>query len=467
MTHPRSAFGASPSRGRRQRPGRAGSAAAAWRQRLTPLALALLCAALPPAAWSQAAAPVGPTFQSLALDQAESLTMLLGRVLPRDPQVRVAQSLMEAAEQRRLQARSRLGPTFSINATRGKEQDYEFGVLIDRDTERVEGSMRWNLLNYGSDAAEFSGASRDLNAAAEELRRAREEVAERVAEAYAEVLRVEALLPRSTARLDSVRRLVQQVQRQADEGKVSPADAQQAEASLLDAEMVDAQLRSDLDAARRRLSALIGDEPRPVLPLNLPPAPDSLALATPRPGVVVAASERAQGARLRVVPTQSLLAPRIDLEYRKKISDRTTPQNTTELQYGTFLTARWDFPVGGENFARRSEAERRAEAVEAEAERVLQGVRSELVALGPIIDNAQRMVVQLDRQIEQYDRLVKAAELQFEAGRRSLPQLVALHDSRYNAEQRRSDQAHRLLTSQLRQLSLSGGLLPALGLPGD
>ena len=30
MTHPRSAFGASPSRGRRQRPGKAGSAAAAW-----------------------------------------------------------------------------------------------------------------------------------------------------------------------------------------------------------------------------------------------------------------------------------------------------------------------------------------------------------------------------------------------------------------------------------------------------
>jgi outer membrane protein TolC len=77
------------------------------------------------------------------------------------------------------------------------------------------------------------------------------------------------------------------------------------------------------------------------------------------------------------------------------------------------------------------------------------------------------MVAQLDRQVEQYNALVKAAELQFEAGRRSLPQLVALHDSRYNAEQRRSDQAHRLLTSQLRQLSLSGGLLPALGLPGE
>ena len=30
MTHPRSAFGASPSRGRRQRPGEAGFAATAW-----------------------------------------------------------------------------------------------------------------------------------------------------------------------------------------------------------------------------------------------------------------------------------------------------------------------------------------------------------------------------------------------------------------------------------------------------
>jgi len=42
MNHPRSAFGASPSRGRRLRTGRAGSAAAAWWRPLPCLALALL-----------------------------------------------------------------------------------------------------------------------------------------------------------------------------------------------------------------------------------------------------------------------------------------------------------------------------------------------------------------------------------------------------------------------------------------
>ena len=40
--------------------------------------------------------------------------------------------------------------------------------------------------------------------------------------------------------------------------------------------------------------------------------------------------------------------------------------------------------------------------------------------LSALLSEKQR---ELDRQIEQYNRLVKSAELQFEAGRRSLPQL--------------------------------------------
>lgn len=129
------------------------------------------------------------------------------------------------------------------------------------------------------------------------------------------------------------------------------------------------------------------------------------------------------------------------------------------------LTGRWEFPVFGENLARRAEGERRAEAVEAEAERVLQGVVAERQTLPPRIANAERAVAQLTRQIEQYAALLRAGELQFDAGRRSLSQLVQLHDSRYLAEQRRADQAARLLAAQLRQLALQGSLLQALGQP--
>jgi outer membrane protein TolC len=396
--------------------------------------------------------------------QAESLPALLARVLPDDPQVRVAQALLQATEERRLQARSRLGPVVGVSTNYGQSEDIEFGVPIDRVVDRAEATLRWNLLNYGNDQAELKGATRDIVAASAEVRRAREEATERIAGAYAELLRAESLLPRAVDRLAAVRRLVQQVQRQNEAGKASEADMQQAQASLLDAEIAQEQLASEVDSARQRLATLVGGEVRPVTPVALPPP---TAVEAPRPAVVAAAQERAVAARERVRPLPSLRVPRIDLEMRHALSDRTTPQNTTETQNAWLVTARWDFPVGGEAQARRAEGERRAEAVQAEADRVLNGVQAELLSLGPRIAQGKRAVAQLANQVERYDMLVRAGELQFEAGRRTLAQLVQLHESRFNAEQRLADQASRLLVARMRQLALTGELLPALEQPAD
>jgi hypothetical protein len=66
--------------------------------------------------------------------------------------------------------------------------------------------------------------------------------------------------------------------------------------------------------------------------------------------------------------------------------------------------------------------------------------------------------------VQQYEQLVRAGELQFDAGRRSLQQLITLRDSRWGVEQRLADQTHRLLGDRMRQLALTGRLLPALGL---
>jgi len=59
---------------------------------------------------------------------------------------------------------------------------------------------------------------------------------------------------------------------------------------------------------------------------------------------------------------------------------------------------------------------------------------------------------------------VRAGELQFDAGRRSLQQLIQLRDSRQAIAQRHADQVHRLLAARMRQAALTGNLLPALGL---
>lgn len=426
------------------------------------MACAMLLGSHPGASQAQTSA-AAPAPSVPVAGQAQSLNALLTRMLPADPQVRVARALYQATEQRRLQARSRLGPTMGLSANHGQSKEVEFGRALDRRTERVELSLRWNLYNNGNDKAEFDGATRDVDAAGQDLRRAREEAAERIAIAYAELQRLDELLPRSAQRMDAVQGLAKQVQRQTELGKTSEADSQQAQASLLDAEIVHEQLLADRDGAALRLAALVGEPVTPALPVLLAAPATATALAAPTPGQVAAAQLRAEAAQLRVRPLWSVYTPRIDVEYSQPLSDRTNPSLTTERQRGWLLTARWDFPVGGESLARRSEGQFRAAAAQAESDRVLGTVQSELVTLAPRLASAARSVVQLDRQILQYGGLVRAGELQFEAGRRSLGQLIALHDNRFNAEQRRADQAGRLLAAQLRQLALSGGLLQALG----
>ncbi|MEK8049517.1 TolC family protein [Ideonella sp. DXS22W] len=427
------------------------------------IALAIALAGVAPGVRAQAAAPAAPL---AATPPAESLAAMVARVLSQDPAVRVQGALLQATDERRRQAQSRLWPTVGVSSTRGsanvtEESLFGSNLPFDRRTDRTEASIRWNLYNFGNDAAELRGASRDLAAATEDMRRAREETAERIGESYIELLRVQLVVPHSQRRLDAVRQLVQQVGRQNQAGKVSDADLQQAQASLLDAEVAHEQLLADLVSARERLATLTGSELREAVPVALPPPGASVEA---RSGLVAAARERAQGARERVRPMVSLVAPKVDLEYRQRLADHTTPASTTTERFGWTLSARWDFPVAGENFARRAEGERRAEAAEAEAERVLRAAQSELASLPPRIAQSERAVAQIERQIAQYDALVRAGELQFEAGRRTLAQLVQLHDSRFNAEQRRVEQSHRLLQARLRQLSLTGGLLPALNL---
>lgn len=416
-----------------------------------------------PASVAVAAAPLG----------AETLPALLARVLPIDPQVRSARALADAAAERRQQVQSRMWPTVGMSITMGGAAETELGRPVNRTTDRVEASVRWNLYNAGNDAAELRATTIELQAAQEELRRAQEEASTRIAEAYLDLLRLESLLPKARERLLAVQALARQVRLQAEIGKLSNADANQAEASELDAEIIYQELLADHAGARRRLAVMSGadsvDKVPAVLPVVLPPpsveSPSPDMLLTAGPGQVSAAQERARAARERVRPLSTLAAPRIDFELRQRLRDRTTPQVTTEQQHSWGVVARWDFPVGGELQSRQAEARSRAEAAESEAQRIANTLSAELATLGPRIAETANTITRLERQIEQYNALVRAGELQFEAGRRTVAQLIQLRESRYLAEQRRAEQAHRHLSARLRQLSLNGALLPALGLP--
>lgn len=437
-----------------------------------PICLAALAAAAisTGAAWA-ASAPAGSSArESNAVPYAEALAgapetlqSLLARTMEQDPQLLVARALEAASGERRVQARSRLAPVLNAQALQGRAKETLFGAPVDGRTDESSVGLRWNLFNGGADMAELRGTTHDMAAARADVRRAQEEIGERVANAYAELLRHEELLPASRQRVGEAQRLVELVKRSTELGKLAPSDANQAQAALLDAQVAHGQLLADLRSGRDRLAILTSVTLRPLVPVELSDAhfmPDAPAGES---GLLAAARTRAQAASARVLPWASTIAPRIDLDYTRELHNSSRPITDAKQEQGWLVSARWDLPLGGENQARRAEAMARAEAAKAEADRVERSLQSELATLPPRMANSRSAVSQLDEQVAQYDQLVRAAELQYQAGKRSLLQLVQLIDSRYLAQQRRAEERYKLLAAQLRFLALRGDFLPAMG----
>ncbi|MDM0111539.1 TolC family protein [Variovorax sp. J22R133] len=393
----------------------------------------------------------------------ESLQDLLTRTLEQDPQLQVSNALLGVSEERRVQARSRLAPVLNVQGSYGKSRESVLGRTVDGKTDQSSASLRWNLFNAGNDVAEFNGSTQDVAAAQQDVRRAREEIGERIASAYAELLRHEELIPHSLERMREAKRLVDQVKRANELGKLADVDASQAQAALLDAQVAHGQLMADMRAAQSRMVILTGDDLRPTKPVKLPVS-YLISPASGASGLVAAAQLRADAADERVLPWLSSIAPRIDFQYDKQLSNRTSPGSDPTQLSGWQVVARWDLPLGGENQARRAEGVKRAEAAQAEADRVLRTVQAELATLPPRMAQSERAIEQLDSQVIQYNDLVRAGDLQFQAGRRSLTQLVQVLESRYVAQQRRADEGQRLLMSRLRYLILRGDFLAAMGL---
>ncbi len=412
---------------------------------------------------------MSPTVAAAAVGARGSATLrdLLARAVPWDPQVRLAAAAQTIAQERLSQSRSRLWPTLGISATGGEGRDEDFGRTVKRRVDRSEMLLRWNLYNGGVDAAEITATEREWAAATEDLNQALDLASERIANAYLDAGRWQALVDPSLARVKTIERWVEQARTQVKAGRLSDADLQQAEYSLTDAQLSHQVLVSELMGALGALNALLGgsgaEQVSAVMPQTLPRvAPEEARNLTPA-GVRVARL-RAEAAGSRVVSAAQLATPRVDLDARKRLSDGTTPTPSTSQRDGWTVGLRWEMPLGGETFSKRRESIARAEGAQAEVARIEQGLVSELASIAPRLLSAEQAVAQLQSQAEQYNSLLRAGRVQFEAGRRTLQQLIQLEDGRINVVQRLAEQNNRLDKLRLRLLVLSGRLSSAMGI---
>lgn len=410
-----------------------------------------------------AAQPAAPaTFQA---QSTRGLPALLARAVPRDPQVIAAQAALATTVARYRQARSRLFPTAGLQATRGRSNDLDGALDVERRTHQVEASVRWNVYNGGADRAELDAAERERAGAAFDVERARAESAEKLAEAYFDMQRLERSLLQSQERLRDVTQLVLQVTRQAELGKSSEVDRELAQSSQLDAELVQDGLLTDRLAAQIKLEALAFEPVAQFADFAFAPLPaQALANADTQQAQLRAVRERAAAAQLRVRSVAATLAPKIDLNVSHLLNNKTTPPPSTIQQRGWSVGVSWEFPLGGGSLAQRDESISRAQAAEADVARAEQGTRADLASTLPRIANAQRTLALLEEQERKMAFVVRGGAIQYEAGRRNLQQIIQTRDTYFTIQQRRIDQQHRLTLAQMRHYALAGQLLAAFGL---
>lgn len=433
-----------------------------WRAALAAamLAAASLAQAVDPSPAVQVApAPLG--FDA-ALQQALTL----------DGALRVARGNLDALRAQQAQLRSRLFPSAGFSATQGRSSDEELGAPVSRRVQRSEGFLRWNLYNGGADQLALQAITRDVAAAEAELRQALEEACERLAKAYVELGRQQAQRVHAERRLQAVGELVQRVDRQVAAGKAADADGRLAQASLIDARLALDGVQADLASARAQLAVLTGVDaaglevarwqaPRvadPALPLD-----EWWSRALAGHPQVAALAARRDAAQARVPQVAPEYLPRLDLELRKTLSDRTAPQNSSVERRAWSLGLSYEVPLGGAAGARRDEARARAQAADGDWFRGLQSVRGELAAVREQALQFGAALPGLERQHEQLALVVRASDLQYQAGRRGLQQLIDQQDRLYGSAQRGVDTEARLALATLRLAALTGSLASALG----
>jgi len=400
--------------------------------------------------------------------QAE-LQRLIALALVRDPAVQSAQALLRASQAQIRQVRSRWLPTLGLSASQTRSQDEDLGLPVERSSDRVDAQLRWNLFAGGADLAQLKALQLEAEGARFDLLRAEQDCAERIAVAYAEAVRAETVDGVAVTLLQRLHALKALVDQQVALGKSSDVDAQTSASSVLEVTVTRAEAQADARRARLKLMALTGTPAGTLTRLRLPDSPMFDAVSPPdwldlREGNPrwQGASQRAQAARARLGPVMAELLPKVDLQLRQALQDRTTPPPTSAQRRSTAVTVSLDIPLGGEAFARRDEGSQRAEAALAEAERISLEAQIEWADAADKLMTARHTLGIHQQQIRHLDRVLKGAGVQYEAGRRTLVQLIELQKMPFATRQKMADSALTQFTAQLRMLSLAGSLQKAL-----
>ena len=400
--------------------------------------------------------------------QAQTLSAAVQQVIDSHPDVRSSAALLTATAERVRQAKSNFYPAIGMQAASNEAQDRQLGARLNRSTRNADAFLRWNLFRGLADYHSVRMAKRDTEAAREDLADAHERVALQVAASYLDVLRLRRRLAVAQAYVEQSERLVADVRKLVAAGKTPPSDIDQVDVGLIEGQWEVAQLRGELAGAEQGFMLLTGALPGELNEPNLEVVMDSVTqddllsqvlLTNPR---ILASQARAAARTEEVGVAGGALFPRLDLELRKRLLSDIKPDPVIESRESAQVSLNYEMPLGGGSFSAKREAQARMAAALADLDGAILEAQTSGTQLWNVWREARQIAATLARRAQASDKVVSAYDQQFNAGRRSLQDLIVIRDESRRALADVIDNGNAQMLGAAQILALMGRLRESL-----
>lgn len=400
---------------------------------------------------------------------AAPLADVVSETLKSHPDIESSQALLEASEERVKQARSAFLPSLGLTYENAQQTEDVSNATIDRDISRFDGSLTWNLYRGAADSSALKSARASKEASKDELSATREQLALGVIEVYLDVVKNQQLLEISQTLISDLQSLTDKLTRRAQIGRVSKVAVHQAQTRLVQATNRHFQLRAALSGAKLRFREITGQAPEE---LSEPVFADIVSgersidalyteavASNPR---LVAARESAKSRKADIGVVGGSLLPSVDLELRKRIFSDVSPDSTTDTDSSLRVLVNYEMPLGGASFSRKAEAVDRKRAAEAKVASLERQIRAELGAQYRQLIEERNIAPNLVANVEAAKSVVAGYHRQFEAGRRTLLDLLTAYSDLYQARSSVVENRFAQLLSNARIHYQMGQLLAAI-----
>lgn len=392
---------------------------------------------------------------------AEPLTQVITSVINTHPDIESAQNLLEAAGQRINQARSGFFPTVGLGVSLSDATGDQLAQSITQKIRRTDAIVQWTIFNGFANRYELDKNQEERAAAAAQLDATRDAVALEVTDQYLSVLRYFYQFQRSNAYIKGLSVLVKSIETRAEHGRLSMVHTAQARSRLIQAENEHARLRGRLNGAKARFEAITGQKPRnlvyPRISPSIAEAPVEALLeqAMSNNPNLRAADERAKAKQAEIQIAKSGLMPSITLEMRKRLQSHVEPASLFDEDQRSAIQLSYELPLGNGVLAQTAAAEKLRQAALADKRAAALEIRSGLATLQLQLQEELRIRPRLKENITATKRVVDAYTLQFDAGKRSLLDLLIAWSDRYRAQVAQIDNWYEvtLLTAQVHALT--------------